>query len=313
VRCLDRTTRSGLLQCTILVALLAACSEPAEDSPGTAEADSSGTLRVYAVNYPLAYFAERIGGDAADVHFPAPPDVDPAVWVPGTDTITEYQQADLILLNGAGYAAWTQRVTLPASRLVDTSAGFADVYISADDAVAHVHGPEGEHEHGDLAFTTWLDPELATLQAAAVRDGLVRLRPERQQEFDAAFLELERDIEGVDDGLRAAFALLGGQPLLFSHPVYQYLDSRYDLNARSLHWEPDQSLSVADVDELNALRESHPATTMIWEAEPLPETRSRLAELGVNAVVVDPCANRPIDGDFLTCMRGNLDNMEALL
>ncbi|MGI9342969.1 MAG: hypothetical protein ACR2QV_08960 [Gammaproteobacteria bacterium] len=50
---------------------------------------------------------------------------------------------------------------------MNTSAGFVDRYVAVDDAVTHPHGPDGEHEHCDLAFTTWLDPELATLHAAA--------------------------------------------------------------------------------------------------------------------------------------------------
>ena len=243
VRCRDRTTRILLPQCVILTALLAACAEPAQDSRGAVEDVSDGVLRVYAVNYPLAYFAGRIGGDAVDARFPAPAGVDPAAWVPGTDTIAAYQQADLILLNGAGYAAWTQRATLPASRVVDTSAGFAEKYIRVDDTVTHKHGPGGEHEHGDVAFTTWLDPELATRQAAAVREELIRLRPDRQQSFDAEFENLQAEMTAMDDGFRAVSAMLGGQPLLFSHPVYQYFESRYALNARSLHWEPDRPLS----------------------------------------------------------------------
>jgi zinc transport system substrate-binding protein len=77
-------------------------------------------LRVYTVNYPLAYFAERIAGDLATVIFPAPPNVDPAFWMPNAETIAAYQTADLILLNGADYAKWTAKVSLPRSRLVDT-------------------------------------------------------------------------------------------------------------------------------------------------------------------------------------------------
>ena len=33
---------------------------------------ASDKLTVYTVNYPLAYFAERIGGDAAEVVLPVP-------------------------------------------------------------------------------------------------------------------------------------------------------------------------------------------------------------------------------------------------
>ena len=70
-------------------------------------------LTVYVVNYPLQYFAERIGGEHINVVFPAPANVDPAYWMPDAPTIAAYQQADLILLNGARYAKWINKVTLP--------------------------------------------------------------------------------------------------------------------------------------------------------------------------------------------------------
>ena len=86
-------------------------------------------LRVLAVNYPLAYMAARIGGDAVEARYPGPIGADPAFWSPGPEDVALYQQADLVLLNGAGYARWINRVSLPLSRLVDTSRGFADRYI----------------------------------------------------------------------------------------------------------------------------------------------------------------------------------------
>ena len=80
-----------------------------------ANTDSAARPKLYVVNYPLKYFAERIAGDLADVALPVPKDVDPAFWMPDTETIGEYQEADLILLNGAGYAKWIQIVSLPLS------------------------------------------------------------------------------------------------------------------------------------------------------------------------------------------------------
>jgi len=76
------------------------------------------TLTVYVVNYPLQYFSERIGGEAVEVHFPVPPDVDPAYWNPDILTIQKYQKADLILINGAGYAKWIRKTSLPQSKLM---------------------------------------------------------------------------------------------------------------------------------------------------------------------------------------------------
>ena len=132
---------------------------------GPVGADGS-RLTVYTVNYPLQYFAQRIAGERAEVVFPAPGDVDPAFWQPSAEDIASYQRADLILLNGAGYAKWIQRVALPRRKLVDTSATFRDRYIQVDGAATHSHGPNGDHSHAGTAFTTWLDLELAHAQAA---------------------------------------------------------------------------------------------------------------------------------------------------
>lgn len=138
---------------------------------------------VYVVNYPLKYFAERIAGEYATVVLPAPPDVDPAFWMPDADTMAAYQRADLIFLNGAHYAHWLNKVSLPSFRLVDTSSGFQDRYIPVADRVSHTHGPAGEHTHTDVAFTTWLDFDLAVQHAKAIADAFSRRRPELRETF----------------------------------------------------------------------------------------------------------------------------------
>jgi len=165
-----------------IVLLIAACGgESGEVKPDSEE--TTDKLVIYTVNYPLAYFAERIGGDLVEVHFPAPGDEDPAFWSPDADTISAYQGADLILLNGAGYAKWVDRAALPSSRVVNTSGGFTEQFLPIEGTVTHSHGPEGEHEHGDLAFTTWLDPELAIQHAQAIEAAISVLRPDDEPEI----------------------------------------------------------------------------------------------------------------------------------
>ena len=44
--------------------------------------------------------------------------------------------------------------------------------------------------------------------------------------------------------------------------------------------------------ELAALRAEFPASWLVWESEPSPETRRRLQERGVTSVVFNPAANR---------------------
>jgi len=249
------------------------------------EVAARGPIVVYAVNYPLAYFATRIGGDDVDVRLPVPADEDPAFWNPTAEEISAFQAADVILLNGAGYAGWTEKASLPRSKLVNTSAGAADRYVEADETLVHAHGPEGEHEHGAMAFTTW----------------------------DAAFLELETELDELDSELLAAAAALEGTPLLGSHPVYQYLAGRYGLDLRSVHFEPDEPPSESGWQELREMQQQRAASLMLWEAEAMEQTRDRLErEFGITSIVFSPCANAPDVDDYMVVMRANAQRLSAI-
>ncbi len=268
-------------------------------------------LRIYTVNYPLAYFAERIGGDLAAVSFPAPDGVDPAFWKPGPDVVVDYQDADLILRNGAGYAKWTRHASLPRRTQVDTSRSFASAYLPGLEGVAHAHGLGQDHAHGGVAFTTWLDPRQALVQARAIEEALSKLRPDEANTFAARADDLETDLAALDRELAAAFGSLGDRSLLASHPVYPYLARRYALEMRSLLWEPDVTPPESEWRALDAILERHAVAWMLWEAEPGPDTRAGLRERGIGVIVFRTCANRPRDGDYLSVMRGNVEALRA--
>ena len=283
-----------------LVLLLFGCSE--RDTETTVK----GKPVVYSVNYPLAYFAERIAGDQINVVFPEM-DGDPAFWEPAPEQVIEFQNADLILLNGAAYAKWIPKVSLPQSKLVNTSALFSDQYIALDGIANHKHGPGGEHAHGDLAFTTWLDASLALEQASSIHMALAKHFAMTSSNFDA----LEADLISLNTEMKTAFTRFGNQPLLGSHPVYQYLSRAYNLDLQSVHWEPDAEPTEKMWRELDDLLEVHDAKIMLWEGEPLPSVKARLLEKGIQSIVFDPCGNHPESGDYLTVMKQNIANLSS--
>ena len=133
--------------------------------------------KIASVNYPLHYFAQRIGGNHIEAIFPLPTDVDPAYWQPDAAAIARFQQTDIILLNGAGYAKWIDKVSLPASRMINTSDGFRNHYIELEEGMTHSHGPDGAHVHRGYAFTTWLNLKLAVEQAGVVKERLIQVHP----------------------------------------------------------------------------------------------------------------------------------------
>lgn len=281
--------------------MVVGCSKQEEPIP------EMGKPTVAAVNYPLAYFAERIAGDQVSVVFPEM-DGDPAFWKPAPEDVVKFQEADLILLNGASYAKWVPTVSLPQRKMLNTSVGLEDQFIALDGTVTHTHGPGAAHAHGDLAFTIWLDPEMAIHQAASIQ----RFLAEKWDIATAGLVSLEADLKELDESLVAAFKKVGNQPLLGSHPVYQYLARRYDLNMRSVHWEPDAVPDQAMWRELNDILEAHEATVMLWEDAPLPEVIEMLNEKGIKSIVFNPCGNRPASGDYLSVLLQNLKALESL-
>jgi len=301
--------RTGGVVAALALLVLGACG--GAETPGSAAdaaapaAPTTAIGTVEATNYPLAYVVERLAGPLLEVHFRAAGAPDPAYWRPTADQVVAMQEADLIVVNGAGYEGWLKDVSLPTSRLVDTTAGMRERLIAIESAVTHSHGTEGAHQHTGTAFTTWLDPTLLIEQAHAVAAALERTWPEQADLFADHLAALVADLEKLDADQAAATVGAAERPVVFSHPVYQYLAKRYELEGHSVHWEPDESPGAKQWSELEHLRDHAKPEWMIWEAEPQAEIAARLEEAGIRSVVVDPCATPPADGDLIDVLRRN--------
>jgi putative ABC transport system permease protein len=276
-----------------------------------AQRTTRATPRVAVVNYPLKYFTKRIAGERGEIFFPVPSDQDPAFWQPQDKEIREYQQSDVILLNGADYEKWVPTAVLPLLKQVITSQSFSDRYMKNGEVVTHSHGPQGSHSHGAIDFNTWMDPAQASLQAQSIYDQLVRLCPGAKKELDANLKALQTDLSGLDTSLAWASTNLGSTPLLASHPVYQYAARRYGWNLKSMHWEPDEMPSEEEWRKFESLHEQFPAKIMIWEKDPLPLVAQKLRAMGIEPVTFETCANEPGQGDYLAAMNANATRLAA--
>ncbi|MFT5287381.1 MAG: zinc transport system substrate-binding protein [Planctomycetota bacterium] len=297
--------------CLALALTVTACG-PSEGPVVNAEVERALPI-VLATNYPLAFMAERLAGEFADVNYPGPVDIDPATWQPDRDMLRRFQEADLILLNGPAYSPWIQTLSLPLAQTIDTTEGFRDRWIERADVSLHSHGPEGASSHGHLAFTTWLDPALAIEQSAAITSALIRLSPANQDFFSEQLRHLTDELKSLDDEFLSLAHLDLDRPLLASHPVYDYLARKLSLNLRSVHFEPDQLPSTENWLELDKILFEHPARVMIWEDTPLPETVRQLADRGLECFTVSPAAAGAGSSNFLEIMVQNARHLKEAL
>ncbi len=273
--------------------------------------DQSTKLKIAVVNYPLLFFAQTIGQEDIEIVYPIPSDEDPAYWNPVSDQIAEFQNADIIFINGAGYARWIDNVSLPASKIVNTTSGVGveEKFQVMNEGPAHSHGPEGEHTHSEYAFTTWLDLSIAKSQAEVIYEAIVEAMPENEQEISERYTSLRDQLDllhkELDDALKVRKGYYG------SHPVYQYLASGYGVEIVSVHWEPGENITTEQWHEFEELMD-HGFNIMLWEGEPGMKTKALLKEKGIESVLFNPTANKPPEGDFITIMRSNIDALKFL-
>jgi zinc transport system substrate-binding protein len=274
--------------------LLAASPVAAQDRP-----------RVVTVNYPLQYFAERLVGDEAEVIFPVPADVDPSFWRPSIADISTIQSADLILLNGAGFATWVDRVSLPRAKVVNSTTAIEDQFIRTE-SITHSHGDGDEHSHEGLASYTWLDPMLAIAQAEAVAAAITArgIAPDdavatRLDALRADLAELDRQATGAFDGMQDI-------AMIATHPRYQYLAQRYGLSISSLEWEAGAMPTDAEQADLVALAAQTGAQVLIWEAAPPAEAFAIAAELGLANIVFPTLAQGVDDQTYIQAIANAL-------
>ena len=265
-------------------------------------------ITIAVTNYPLFFFTQQIAGDKFEVLFPVPGDIDPAFFEPGADVVSSYQSAEIIFVNGAGYESWVDKVSLAQRKIMNTTVRVSDQYIQ-ESGMSHSHGPDGEHDHAETAFTTWLDQSIALEQARLIYETLKNAYPESSQLFDSNFKSLEAELVSLDMQMKEAFSPWADASISASHPVYQYLGARYGLNIHSEHWEPGQKVEPDVVKTFIESLHKNASQMMLWEGEPHPDTRKILEEADIKIVVFLPCGNKPEQGDYLTVMKQNLENL----
>lgn len=265
---------------------------------------------VVAVNYPLQYFAERLLGDAAEVAFLVPPGVDPSFWRPTISDISDVQSAELILLNGAKFAAWVDRVSLPRSRLVTTSRAIEQQFIVTE-SITHSHGDGGGHSHEGVASYTWLDPKLAGAQASEIAAAAARRELAPVDKIYAELAVLLDELDALDARADALLSDVRPVPMIATHPRYQYLARRYDLSIDALEWEAGAAPSADELAELEALAAETGARILIWEAEPPAVAIEAVFGLGLQSLVFEPMALRPSSGSYFEAFTASVEKLSA--
>lgn len=286
---------------------LIGCGETRTGSKSTSELG----YEVFVSNYPLGYMVSELTSGEITPDMPWAGQGDPAYWKPSEEAVSALQESKLVVFNGAEYEKWAKTLSLPKSKIVDTSASFKDSLIEVEGEV-HTHGPEGEHSHTHKAITTWLDMNLAREHLKAVFQALIDFKVASKDTLERNFTSLDAAIADMDSELKKIGKTMEGKAVFGSHPIYQYLAKAYGINIIELHLEPGEFPSESQWDELKRKSDENEIKYILWEGEPLVKTREKLDSIGITSLTYSPCGDRPEEGDFISVMETNIRNLASV-
>lgn len=302
--------KTAVILITVTVGiLLSGCGK----KPQKTTDKETGKPVAYTTFYPAKYFTERIAGELIDVVCPVPEDEDAIFWMPDTETIAKYQKADLIIINGADFSKWINKVSLPDQRIVNTAKPLKETFIYYEQATEHSHGKSGKHAHEGLDGHTWVDPVNASVQANEIKKALVKHFPKHKIAFEEGFNALEENLATLDSKLKSFPDK--NKPLLTSHPAYNYIARNYGWSIHNLDLDPEEMPSDKAIQEIKEILKNHHAKFLIWEAQPKKIIADRLQnECSLTSIVFSPCeliseADLANKKDYMTVMLENIKNI----
>jgi len=278
-------------------------------------ADSAeGKLRVMASFYTMADFAEKIGGDRADITCMVPAGTEPHDWEPSTTDITGLERADVFIYNGAGMEHWAEDVTESLENkellVVEASQG---VKLHAEEE----HDHEGHsHSHGGYDPHVWLDPHNAKLEMENIKNAFVQADPDNGAYYEANYDKWSKAAEELDRKYREALADFAGRQIVTAHEAYGYLCSAYGLEQVGIDGlSPDQEPNpkrMADI--IDFVRENQIRAVFFEELSGSKTAETVAAETGIRLLALSPLeglSGEELEAgeDYFSVMEKNLEQL----
>ncbi|MFF8933776.1 metal ABC transporter substrate-binding protein [Streptomyces paradoxus] len=292
---------------------LTACSSDSAASGNTDKFD------VVASFYPMAFLAEQIGGDHANVTSLTEPGQEPHDLEISTKQRAQLEEADAAL-----YLKGLQ----PA---VDEAVGQTGIKTKIDAAAlthledhgtgGHAHeGEEGHAEEEEHARDphVWLDPVKYAEIAQGVGKAFEKADPDHAADYKKNTAALVTKLKGLDSDFENGLKNSKSKVFFTNHAAFGYLAERYGLTQEAISGiDPESEPSGARVRELQQEAKADGVTTVFYETLVSDKTAKTLArDANLKTDVLDPLegiTGKSRGDDYFQVMEANLKALQAAL
>lgn len=254
--------------------------------------------RVFATVVPLAYFAQQIGGDRAQVQTLVRPGQDPHTYDPTPRQVAALADADLFIRVGMPLEdAWLPRIraTNPGLEIIDVREGLElrKNGPTVELAEALTGGTHESHEHEDhdpdgQDVHVWTSPLLAKAMSARIRDALVNIAPADAAAFQSGYERFAAALDALDARLRSQLAPLKQRSFMVFHPAWGYFADTYGLTQLAVEYQGKEPGARALARLIDLARERG-IRVVVTQPQMSARSAERIASaIGGRAESVDP-------------------------
>ena len=272
--------------------------------------------------YPLAFVAERVAGEGAEVTNLTPAGGEPHDLELTARDVVALREAGLVLYLGGFAPALDDAVADLAPERVFDVAGAARLVpgaIDGEHADEHGHADShGDAGHADEALDPhfWLDPTRLADVATALAERLAADDPAGADDYAARAADLAAELEALDGEYTAGLADCDVLSLVTSHAAFGYLADRYGFEQRGIAGlSPDAEPTPGRLAEVTDFVTDQGVSAIYFETLVDPAVAETVAaETGAVTAVLDPLeglTEASAGDDYFAVMRANLATLRA--
>ena len=247
---------------------------------------------------PLADFVAGVGGDRVEIEVLVPPGASPHTFTLKPAQMRFLSRARLLVVVGLGLEFWLEDAVAAAGNpdleVVVTSRGVKPL-----DSNPHI----------------WLDPLLAVLQVASIRDALERVDPDHRLDYEINAARYIGRLLELDASIRKRVATWSHREFVAFHPAWVYFAARYGLvQAAVIEASPGKEPSPAEMARIIDTVRRLKVRAVFAEPQFSPKAAQTIAvETGVQVLFLDPLGGVPGRETYFQLMEYNLEQMEKAL
>ncbi|MBK3633600.1 zinc ABC transporter substrate-binding protein [Streptomyces sp. MBT97] len=296
------------------LATLSACSS---DSAAAANTDK---FDVVASFYPMAFLAERIGGDHVHVTSLTEPGQEPHDLEISAKQTAALQESDAVLYLKNLQPSVDDAVAQSEIKTKIDAASLTTLEKHGNEVGGHA-AEHDDHENEELAGLDphiWLDPVRYSQVAEGVGKAFEKADPDHAADYRTNTAALVKELGALNTEFVNGLADTKTKVFVTTHAAFGYLAERYGLTEESISGlDPESEPSAARVKELEKMARADGVTTVFYETLVSDKTAKTIAsDANLRTDVLDPIegiTEKSRGKDYFSVQQANLKALQTAL